>query len=239
MINAITRIRNEAHIIKDTLDHVGSMVDGIYVIDDFSEDETVEICKAHPKVKLVIEKTSWDPTPDGRRNAEATLRTQIYQACLHNNPDWVYYFDADEFASFDGIDWTADAYRLRLWDYYITEEDKNLTWKERQWIGPEYRDILMLFRPQPHYVFTEREPDLHNINIQTAGEVKHYGKAISIEEWEKTCDYYINHRGGDKYPKFTEKWQARKGKAVHNLSDFGAHLIKWEDRHKGFKLQDL
>lgn len=46
-IVGITRIRNEAGIIKATLDHVSKLVDEIYVYDDCSEDNTVEICKSH------------------------------------------------------------------------------------------------------------------------------------------------------------------------------------------------
>ena len=73
--------------------------------------------------------------------------------------------------------------------------------------------------------------------VKRAGEVKHYGKAISVEEWEKTCQYYINNR----HPqgKFgVDKWKSRVGKAVHTVSDFGNLLITWEERkEKGFKLK--
>jgi len=47
--------------------------------------------------------------------------------------------------------------------------------------------------------------------------------------------YYINHRWKNKYPKFRKKWEKRKGKAIHNKSDFGNPLIKWKDRFKGIK----
>jgi len=53
---------------------------------------------------------------------------------------------------------------------------------------------------------------------------------MTVAEWEKTCDYYINHRGKDFLPEFTEKWKARRGKAIHSKSDFDNPLIKWEDR---------
>ncbi|NCU33402.1 MAG: hypothetical protein EOM23_10865 [Candidatus Moranbacteria bacterium] len=74
--------------------------------------------------------------------------------------------------------------------------------------------------------------------MQKAGYVKHYGKAISIEEWEKTCDYYINERGDDqKFKTFKNKWLARRGKAIHTMSDFGSELIQWHEREeKGIPL---
>lgn len=229
----ITRVRNEEEIIQYTLDHVSKLVDEIYVYDDCSTDNTVSICKAHPKVVKVIEGKTWESSSDGRQAAEGVLRQKIYEECLKGNPDWVYYFDSDEFAYFDDIDLTdqnVDAYFLRLFDYYITEEDIDSHFLDRKYLGPEYRDIMMLFRPTPHIVFTGRQPSGFGSRVKQAGYVKHYGKAISIEEWEKTCDYYINHRGGSKRLDFTNKWKARKGKAVHTRSDFGYELIEWEQR---------
>lgn len=69
--------------------------------------------------------------------------------------------------------------------------------------------------------------------IENLGYVRHYGKAISVEEWEKTCDYYGKH-----FPQYSEKWEKRKGKAVHNgVSDFGNKLISWKEKEqKGFLL---
>ena len=39
----ITRIRNEALILRDTLDYVGKQVDAIVAYDDASTDQTLEI----------------------------------------------------------------------------------------------------------------------------------------------------------------------------------------------------
>lgn len=232
-ITGITRICNEEGIIKDTLDHVASLVDEIYVYDDCSTDRTVEICTKHPKVVRIVQGKEWKGGSFERNKAEGELRQIIYEEALKGNPDWVYYFDADEIASFEGIDFTADAYELRLFDFYITEEDKNKYWLERKMMGCEYRDIMMLFRVMPGIIFHQREPWLPECNIKQAGYVKHYGKAISIEEWEKTCDYYIHERGDDKkFDIFKKKWLARKGKAIHTLSDFGRPLIQWHEREK-------
>ena len=233
-IVGITRIRNEQDIIQLTLDHVANLVDEIYVYDDCSTDATVSICEAHPKVTKVIKGTIWKSDSDSRQEAEGTLRQAVYEECLKSNPDWVYYFDSDEFADFDGIDLTdktVDSYFLRLFDFYITKEDKEDHFLDRKYMGPEYRDIMMLFRPTSSIIFTGRQPSGFSSRYKQAGFVKHYGKAISIEEWEKTCDYYINHRGGDKRLDFTNKWIARKGKAIHSKSDFGYELTTWDQRN--------
>lgn len=241
-IIAITRIRNEEEIIKDTLDHVSQFVDNIYVYDDCSTDKTVDICLKHDKVNAVIYRRKWETDPVARNKAEGDYRQKAYERAFYEGAEWIFCFDADEFADFDGIDLTGgvDAYRMRLYDFYITEADKDLQWKDRQFMGPEYRDILMLFRAHPDVVFRQREPRIpSHYKIAQAGSVKHYGKAISIEEWGKTCDYYVKYRGGDLLPQFTNKWKARKGKAIHTRSDFGAELITWQERHeKGFPLVD-
>jgi len=240
-IAGISRVRNAEGIIKHTLDHVASLVDEIYIYDDCSTDRTAEICKNHPKVKKVITGKEWKGGSAERNKAEGDLRQIAYEACLEGEPDWVYYFDADELAYFNDIDFTADAYRLRLFDFYITEKDKNKKWHERKFMGCEYRDILMLFKPHPDVKFYQREPRLPSkYKIEKAGFVKHYGKAISIEEWEKKCEYYTNERGDDKkFKKFKNKWEERKGKAIHSESDFGTPLIQWHERiAKGIPLVD-
>lgn len=236
-IIGITRIRNEQHIIKDCLDHVAELVDEIYVYDDASTDHTREICFDHPAVKFVKQNKAWEPNPVNRAKLEGIQRQEIYTDALRmsKSPDWVYYFDADEFADFEGINFKADAYKLRLFDFYITEADKEKDWKYREWMGPEYRDILMLFRPNPKIKFFSRTPTLlSKYRVVNAGFVKHYGKAISVDEWERKCQYYIKNlaeRG------IKQRWQQRIGKAIHDKSDFNRELIRWEERKiKGIPL---
>jgi hypothetical protein len=61
-----------------------------------------------------------------------------------------------------------------------------------------------------------------------SGLVRHYGKAKSVEEWERTCEYY-----GEHLPEpYQSKWRNRRGRAVKRdyKSDFGFPLVKWKDR---------
>jgi glycosyltransferase involved in cell wall biosynthesis len=118
-IAGISRVRNEEYIIQNTLKHVSELVDEIYIFDDCSTDRTPDMCEAHPKVKRVFRGKTWATTPWGRQVAEGELRQIPYEEAVRNNADWVYCFDADEFADFDDIDFTIDAYRLRLFDFYI------------------------------------------------------------------------------------------------------------------------
>jgi len=229
----ITRVRNEAGIIRNTLDHVAGFVDKIFVYDDASEDSTFEICLSHKAVSRIFSNDIWDPTPAGRARAEGTHRQKLYEAAVEDGADWVYCFDADEYLETFKLDWSADAYYFRLFDFYITEEDSHLPdegYLKRKWMGPEYRDIPMLFKVGPKLKFTQRVPRGIGPDMRWGGFVKHYGKAISVLEWEKTCIYYTDIRWRDRMPELRKRWESRKGKAVHTVSDFGNELITWEDK---------
>jgi glycosyltransferase involved in cell wall biosynthesis len=238
------KVRNEAHIIKDTLDNWAEMCTaGIYIYDDCSTDNTVEICRKHPAVKEVIQGSFWDPD---REKAEWYNRQVILlRAKQDSGPDdWFVYFDSDEHLyNFHQYELFSDpatkAIACRLYDFYITPEDENLNYKKREYVGPEYRTIPFFFRNSPYLKYhlpdqriVSMEP---GISIPIHGDIKHYGKGFSVQQWEDTCDYYIRF-----WPKYSDKWRQRKGKAIHEdmLSDFGNKLIKWKDRDKGFTLED-
>ncbi len=230
-IIGITRIRNESEIIHETLDHMSSFCSEVFVYDDCSTDNTVEICESHPIVSKVIKGLEWDPV---RARAEFENRQAVYleAAKVCGPDDWFVYMDADERIEFD---WTTlsrdiDAVRMRLFDFYITEEDVDKDYTQRRWIGPEYRDILFAFRfgaTTGYHGLDQRECSLKSYRVLDDGFVRHYGKAISIDQWEETCDYYANH-----FPMYAAKWLARKGKAIHTESDFGRPLILWKEKLK-------
>ena len=243
-IIGISKVRNEAAILKDTLDAWAPFcTGGIYLYDDKSDDETVAIARAHPAVRDVIEGEFWDPDREKAEwfNRQLVL-TRAQQAAT---PDtWFVYFDADEhpynledFGLFNNPDIKAIA--MRLYDIYITPEDVDKKYSEREWIGPEFRTIIMFFRNSPALCYTIPDQRIVTLpadvgQIPIHGDIKHYGKGFSVEHWEATCDYYIKF-----WPKYSDKWRQRKGKAVHSdyCSDFGNKLIHWSDRKAGFSLE--
>jgi hypothetical protein len=238
------KMRNEAHILKDTLDNWAPIcTGGIYIYDDVSTDASVAIAKAHPAVKEVIENTFWDPD---REKAEwMTRQTVLSRAQQFADKDtWFVYFDADEHIyNFDRYELFENpaigAIACRLYDIYITPDDEYKNYNQRKWIGPEFRTIVFFFRntPTARYQYPDqRQVDLPaDIQIPIVGAIKHYGKGFSVEQWEATCDYYIRF-----WPKYADKWRQRKGKAVHRdyTSDFGNKLILWADRGRGFSLEN-
>lgn len=239
-IVGLTRVRNEASIIQESLNHYTSLCSaGIYVYDDCSTDDTVAICHSHPAVVDVVEGTFWN---SARLDAEYEGRQAVLQRALVDKPQWFFYFDADERAEVDlslvpfG---RCDGAVMRLFDFYITDADVSAPYDEREWMGPEYRRILMMFRNMPGIGYShsdQRECTLPaHARICEVGDVPHYGKAISVEEWEATCRYYAEH-----FPEpYRGKWRARVGRAVHTESDFGLELIRWEERDwRGIELAD-
>ena len=226
LVAGITKVRNEEHLIQDTLDHFAEHCDAIFVYDDYSTDDTAELCFQHEAVKTVIK---GGPLDANRERAEWQNRQAALAAAQIHSPEWILCFDADERVEMPEFDMNRhDAVKMKLFDFYITEEDVDLPYTERRWIGPEYREILMMYRNRKGMRF--QYPDQRtmllrgNQRILRDGYVRHYGKAISVEEWEKTCDYYA------KWPKYAEKWKNRRGKAVHSKSDFDRPLILWEER---------
>jgi GT2 family glycosyltransferase/glycosyltransferase involved in cell wall biosynthesis len=243
-IYGMLRVRNESHIINDTLDYMSCFcTTGIFVYDDCSEDNTAELCENHFGVKKVIKGKYWD---NNRERAEyenrAILLNEVKKYARKN--EWIIYQDADERIEFDwsklnNLDNDIVAIKMKLFDFYITPEDENKNYFDRKWIGPEYRKIIMAFRNTDEIKYEmpdQREVIIGKGKILEDGFVKHYGKAISVEEWEKTCEYYSKY-----FPKYAEKWRKRKGKAVHyGFSDFGNPLITWEEKEeKGIDLQKM
>jgi len=236
-IAGICRVRNAKLTIKEVLKHVSKIVDEIYIWDDFSTDNTIEICQQFEKVKYIqVTSGEWSGDPKERNKLEGDARQHLYNEAVSNGADWVYCFDADEFLEFDkgiNLEEGYDAYYFRLFDFYITPEDKNKSWKSRKYIGREYREIIMLFRVKSGIKFKQREPSgIDRNKAKFGGWVKHYGKAISIKDWERKCQYYVNNRGGNFLPQFKRKWKDRLGKAIHTVSDFGSPLIIWDEKEK-------
>ena len=240
LIVGITRLRNEALILPDTLDYLAGQVDAIVAYDDASTDETVEILRQHPSVAFVISNGAWEQDIAARKLAEGRHRGLLIERAREAMQfDWTFCFDPDERVTgnlrrfvTDLRDSETDAMRVRLFDAYLTPDD-NAPFKPgcklldfRRYYGPEERDILMLWRNIPAIHFAAhhgREPG-GTTNVGTDLYCQHYGKSLSIEHWEETCDYYIKHFPFDTYGR---KWTERKGKAIHTESDFGRPLYEW------------
>lgn len=229
MIVGITRVRNEGLILRDTLAHYLARVGHVVLYDDASTDATPEIAEGFDRV-TVIRGTEWLAD----RPAEETRhRALLLGAARRMGAEWVLCFDADERLEGELPDLSADGYRFRLFDGYMTEDcaepyrEGPLTALPRMW-GPEYRDILMLFRAdRSRFVGIDNRCPRTDGRIELADvRVRHYGKCLSVQHWEDTCAYYASPLWPARY---RQKWEARKGRAIHTASDFGRPLVRWND----------
>lgn len=86
----------------------------------------------------------------------------------------------------------------------------------------------MIWRANSHakYIYPDsREPArINSKNTIINFWCQHYGKAVSIQQWEDTCTYY-----SENFPMYADKWKARMGKAVHKTSDFNTPLYSWSE----------
>jgi glycosyltransferase involved in cell wall biosynthesis len=236
---AMTRVRNEALILPDTLDYLSAHVDAIIAYDDASTDETVALLRAHPKVALIVANQAWERDINARKRAEGRHRGLLLDMARAQLPhDWMFCFDPDERVSGDmraylgGLGADVDALRVRLFDAYMTPEDNDPYTPDstlmdfRRFYGPEQRDILMFWRNRETIGFAEGDGRTPRgmTSVETDLYCQHYGKSLSVDHWEETCDYYIQHFP---YETYGAKWEARKGKAIHTESDFGNPLHEW------------
>ena len=126
----ITRLRNEALILRDTLDYVGTHVDAIIAYDDASNDRTLEILRGHPKVALIVTNGSWEEDIQARRIAEGRHRGLLLQTAReHLQFDWMFCFDADERVTGDLRGYMErthssdyDGVRVQLFDAYNPDQ---------------------------------------------------------------------------------------------------------------------
>ncbi len=97
VLTATLRVKNEAHNLPRCLANLERFCDHIVAYDDGSTDDTVEILKAHPKVRHVVsfEKGFYHETMD--RSISLALATLT-------NPDWIFRIDPDEELEDRGIE---------------------------------------------------------------------------------------------------------------------------------------
>jgi hypothetical protein len=240
LLIALLRVRNEALILKDTLEHLSMFCDYIVAYDDASTDETFLLLRDHPQVIAIKRNLKWNTEIEKRLDDETKHRRDLLSIAKEFKPKWIFCADADEryignireFVSTPESD-HIDIVRISLFDAYMTVNDflpydgKRTLLNFRKYFGIERRDIVILWKNLPDIEFhgiDKREPLYKNKVEIVKFFCQHYGKSLSIEHWEETCDYYCKYFPWESYGR---KWSERKGKGLHCYSDFGTPLYKW------------
>jgi len=92
-ITLVMLVHNEAHrYLERVLKHASMYIDEAVILDDASEDNTVEVCKmALSGIPLTIVSN-----PKSGFNNEIMLRKQLWEMAIATKPDWILILDADE-----------------------------------------------------------------------------------------------------------------------------------------------
>lgn len=238
-IVSLTRIRNEGIVLQDFLDHLASFSDMIIVYDDSSTDDTLDICRNHEKVGMIVRNNEWSSC--NRTSLETEHRARLLElANKYYSFKWFCYLDADErlvgdvrqeILNLDVDD--VHYFRIPLYDAYLTPDDQNefskgdVLLNSRKFYGPERRDIIFGWNnnAKPQYILDDsREPTVQGNKCVTILGCQHFGKAVSISKWDQKCHYYIDNFPFEPYGR---KWKERIGKAIHEKSDFDTKLYPW------------
>ena len=89
-IVATLNIKNEKRFLKDQLSSLSTYVDEIIIVDDGSNDGSIELYKNFEKVKVVVSKN------EGIRE-EVKDWNLLIKIARERNADWILHIDADEF----------------------------------------------------------------------------------------------------------------------------------------------
>ncbi len=146
-------VRNESgKFLRDMLSHAAQYIDNAVILDDASEDDTVEVCKEVLKdipCKIVSNK-------EHKFSNEVVLRKQLWDLTVAENPDWILCLDADEIFEdsiknvikrlIDQPDF--DYYAFRFYDMWDPEHYREDTyWHAHK----RYRVLLLRYRPDFEY----------------------------------------------------------------------------------------
>ncbi|MEY8001760.1 glycosyltransferase family 2 protein [Clostridium sp. Mt-5] len=154
-------MRNESgKFLERVLTHAAKYVDNVVILDDASEDNSVEICK---KVFENMPLTLVQNEKHGFNN-EVILRKQLWEITVNTNPDWILFLDADEIFE-DRIckiirelinQPDFDYYAFRLYDMWNESHYReDFYWRSHKYYRP------FLIRYQPNFNYNWQEKPLH------------------------------------------------------------------------------
>jgi GT2 family glycosyltransferase len=220
-------VRNEAdRYLRRVLEHAAQYVDAAVILDDASEDQTVEVCK---RALSSIPATIVSNAKPGFHN-EVELRRQQWELTVSTDPDWILILDADEMledrarsAIRDLIDQPFyDHYSFRLYDFWDTTHYR----EDRYWQAHKtYR--IFLVRYQPEFRYTWQETPLHcgrlpnNIGLLPGARsdlrVKHFG-------WVSPADREAKYR---RYKTLDPDGRYGIRQQYESIMDPKPNLVEW------------
>jgi glycosyltransferase involved in cell wall biosynthesis len=150
-------VRNEAErYLKQVLSQARLYVDSAVILDDASEDDTVEVCK---EVLQGIPLTIVSHEEPGFHH-EITLRKKLWELAVAANPEWILILDADEVFEDRAVEELpklaaneeVEVYYFRLYDMWDEEHYReDQYWKAHHY----YRPFMVRYLPDFPYQWKE------------------------------------------------------------------------------------
>lgn len=222
-------VRNEAgRYLRAVLQHAATYVDEIVIIDDASEDETIQVCREAVGAKtLTLFRNKVSLFHD-----EYRLRQRQWELTLRAKPDWILFLDADEMFEdrirdeirrlINQTDYDVVCFRLYdMWDMEHYRDDKY--WRAHT----VYRPFLIRYRPDFTYRWKEtaqhcgRMPD-NILELPAVGSqvrLKHYG-------WARPEDREAKYR---RYMELDPEGKYGDMNQYLSILDPAPRLVRWED----------
>jgi hypothetical protein len=230
-ITLMMLVRNESErYLENVLAHAVQYIDQAVILDDASDDHTVEICNrlfAQKEIPLII---ASNQKPSFQN--EILLRKQLWQMTLETNPDWIIALDADEIfedkvvpelkklASRNNI----DVISFRLFDMWAD----NYYREDAYWSAHKYyRPFMVRYIPGFNYRWQEtpqhcgRLPyNIPNLRVEPSPlRLKHLGWLRPQDRLQK---YY-------RYKKLDPEARYGIAEQYNSILDPSPNLIPWVD----------
>lgn len=223
-------VKNEANrYLTDVLKHARQYIHRAVIVDDGSEDKTVELCRHLLRdipLTLVENKKStlW--------GQETKVRQQAWELAIATNPQWILSLDADEIfedAIIDNISYLinqpyCDYIAFRLYDFWTaTHYREDEYWQAHH----SYRPFLI--RYQPNFNYRWHQAPIHSgrfpANITalpgfvSSMRIKHLGWINPLDRVKKYQNY-LRVDGDGKYGNLAQ---------YKSILDLHPTLIKWKE----------
>lgn len=141
-------VRDEAgRYLERVLAHAARYVDAAVIVDNASDDESVEVCRrtlAGLPLRMAV-------NPEHQFADESALRRQVWNLAAETGPDWLLLLDADEVFEDRAVTElprltatpNVDVYYFRLYDFWDSERYRDDTlWRAHR----QYQPFLLRFR---------------------------------------------------------------------------------------------
>lgn len=222
-------VRNEAdRYLRMVLEHAATYVDEFVILDDASEDRTIEVCReavGRKPLRLYQNEVSLF-------HNEYLLRRKQWELTIAANPDWILFLDADEMfedrirheirSLIDQTQFDVVCFRLYdMWDMEHYREDKY--WRAHT----VYRPFLIRYRPDFPYKWKQtpqhcgRMPAnvLELPAVRSPIRLKHYG-------WADPKDRLAKY---ERYMRLDPEGKYGILEQYKSILDPNPNLVRWEE----------